>query len=792
MARVIDPDTGIGYEVDDAHVQTYMAKGYTVEGQIALRDAEGLASTTSPDDLQATMRGKRLESLEEHGQRAEAGRIEREHGGVGGMAATALEAGADAVTFGGYSAGARALGLEENVRERRQANPGTALAGEIGGTVASTLLSGGAGLVGKAARLTPMGSLARAAAGRGIKGMAIEGAAMGAGQGVQEAMLSEDPLTSERFFSSVGSKALYGAALGGGIGVAGKAASLGITKSKAIIAKAQEAAAKRATFGDDLARMDKPGLEAAHRETVRELGGDVVARAQVMRESGDIMRATAGESKKVATSGRTYLRNHLDDPRGLAEKPGMLSKTLRKEEKLLREITATPAKTLESLARADAKVLGEFKEGLAALKLGKKLKLKGEMGALYGDVRDIAVSGKKGVKVSRDELARFIGELEAGAAGRMRAEAMEKMPALLDDNLRLQTQIDAIANNTAPKLAEIRAAMDSLSSGARKPGMLEQAAQGSIFGAVTGLAAPLGPLAPLLGGKVAGKVTDMVFGRMGRAATAAGERSTAAVDAFLDVGRKLGKAANPAATRILVSTAFGPEPGKLAQAMAKRGLASKPKTLLDAFKARSEEVLSQVQAGPTGPVMRAGARIAMAARLDGVRAADPVLADRLETHAARRLEFLASKLPRRPGITMTIGPDLWRPSDMAMRQWARYVSAVEDPGGVEERVADATVTPEDVEAVREVYPERYEDFKNQIIMRLPELRKQLPYAKRLSLSIYTGVPVDPALDPTILKILQGNFANETGTDGGTHAPLPSPQFGSIKKPDMTPAQERAQ
>ena len=32
-----------------------------------------------------------------------------------------------------------------------------------------------------------------------------------------------------------------------------------------------------------------------------------------------------------------------------------------------------------------------------------------------------------------------------------------------------------------------------------------------------------------------------------------------------------------------------------------------------------------------------------------------------------------------------------------MRTWARYVAAVEDPGGVEERLAAGTVTPEDAE-----------------------------------------------------------------------------------------------
>jgi hypothetical protein len=49
------------------------------------------------------------------------------------------------------------------------------------------------------------------------------------------------------------------------------------------------------------------------------------------------------------------------------------------------------------------------------------------------------------------------------------------------------------------------------------------------------------------------------------------------------------------------------------------------------------------------------------------------------------------------------------------------------------------------------------------------------------------------MDPRVIAALQRQFPAEPGTDGGTHAPRPAPQFGSIQKVSQgakTPAQQR--
>ena len=58
-----------------------------------------------------------------------------------------------------------------------------------------------------------------------------------------------------------------------------------------------------------------------------------------------------------------------------------------------------------------------------------------------------------------------------------------------------------------------------------------------------------------------------------------------------------------------------------------------------------------------------------------------------------------------------------------------------------------------------------------------------------------AIAVDPALHPRILRVLQAQYTGEAGSNGGTQARRPQPQFSAMGSPpaetDMTPAQRRA-
>lgn len=800
MSKLIRTSTGEEWDIPPDQVEAALA-AVDADGVPLYRPAEGATTTiqTAGGEIAEVdigelaghiEQGATAETTESLRGRQRTARMEREHGGVGGAVLTGVERFTDAATFGGLSAlgGAIDPTYKERYKERGEVHDIIAPVSEVAGLVVPSVLSGGTGTVGTVARATPAGLAARAgtkatAKYGAVKGLAVEGALFGAGTGMQELALSDDPLTMERAASVIGSRALFGGALGAGTGLFAKAAQKGIEKAKVIADDAAKSLSARASVGDDLAGLDKAALRAKRLSTATELGDEVVSGTKEYSKSDDLFRVTSSSEKKVLTDSRGWIRKQLDDPRGLAENPNAVMKSLRKEEEILRSTLQRQDDILARMQKADDDLVARLGDDIAGIGPGKKIKLKGEDAALYGDLTGVKVK-RKGISLDKGDLEEFRELIRSGAPQRIRAKSMSQLPDALEANVRLQTQIDAIRHGTAPRLAEIQSATDALTTGAKKAGLLEQVSQGTIFSAATGLASPLGPAAPIVGAKIAQKLNDLIFGRLGKAGVEASQRTSHAIQTLMDTASKAGKLAPPLATRVLASTSFAPTVATKAKL---------PKaTLISSYKARTAEIQSQTTMGPEGHKMTPKARQQLADRLSGVRAASPLLADRMETIAARRISFLASKIPPKPDYAVnSIGPSTWQPSEMAMRTFARYVAAVEDPGGVEERLADGTLSPEDADAYRTVYPERYADMQRQILEELPKLRETLSYPKRLSLSIFSGVPVDPAMTPEMVALLQGQFEAEPGSEGGHQAPQPQPQFGSISRPEPTSAQERA-
>jgi hypothetical protein len=418
----------------------------------------------------------------------------------------------------------------------------------------------------------------------------------------------------------------------------------------------------------------------------------------------------------------------------------------------------------------------------AAKPSAKTIKLPQKIATEYRDVMGKG-GGKGSIKLSMDKAQEFLVALKGGELAATRQRAIAELPALLEQNTALRAAVDAA--NTKPAAG--------LLDQAKSRGM-DYAAL-SVAGVLPG--GMLGAAGAMIAPRLIGKLDDLVSGRLAKAGADVAGRTELAVARALRVGEKVTRAAErstPAAamgaTKILSRVSFSPEvPASRARQYAPSG-----DKLTEVYRQREQELLSQAQAGPQPGTyeMRPAARQQMAQRLSGARAVSPQLADRIETLLARRVSYLASKLPKRPDVAaMSVGPDRWRPSDAQMRQFARTVQAVEDPASVAERITSGTITRADIEALREVYPEQLRDLQRQIAEQLPTLRHSLPYETRLALSIVTGVPVVPATAPRILAVLQAQYATEPGTDGGAHAPRAQPQFGSVKKPTETAAQARA-
>ncbi len=706
----------------------------------------------------------RVENADESSARV-SGQVKADrYGGViGGTVATGL-ATLRGVTGGLTDVGARLIGAEDDVAGLREAHPYLSAAGEVLGTVSSAGVGGAASRLGQRLSTVAEGASLGTKVARGAAGYGAEGAILGIQPGVSELALSSDPLTAERVASVMSSSVMLGGGIGAAVGTVGRLAEGGLTRARAAIEEATAARTAVEGVPADLAHLDAKGLKVAASEEraairaeaetekasleelrkpqreelasqVRDMHQELMTERPIFQAVvGDDVRAISGV-KDIASQLRnsyTGLRRTLDNSLKVAENPDSLIAHLQMRQTALESLQAKAPELRQALGSdARAAALDHVDDALA--------QTRDQIAAIKQVSKSNPVSGSR------------LTDLQAGVS---------------------------------PRLTAIEAAQDALTN-APKAGVLQKGAQGAAFAGVTALAHAIpgvGIMAPFAG-KYASDLVGKAFEHLAGAGAAVAGQSRRAIDAFLSVSTKVPATAVVTATRALAAVRFGPS------------VESAGTDLASLYKARSSEIRNQTMYDPTGRVvMRPEARQAIAQRLAPIAQVNPILADKLETIAARKTEFISSMLPRRPDVGgLQIGPDNWQPSDLAMRSWARTVRAAEDPGSVEEDLARGVVTPEAAMAYRTVYPERFFAMQSAIFTAAPSLSKTLPLRRKVALSIFTGVPLIPALQPNILQVLQGNFATEPNSQGGTVAPSPQPSFGalgSLKSLDKpTPAQQ---
>lgn len=784
MPELVLKKTGETRFVSDEGLADALASGLYVPPaageKVAVELRPGVVGQTTVGELGAVQAGgANIERESSFRGRESKVRNARLHGGVGDKIQTFAENAINEATLGGLGVIGELAGGQDYTDDRlarSEANPISAGVGTATGIIAPALASGGTSTAARVLAANPLGGAAKlggriaksggaaaslaSKAGRIAAGGAFEGGAQGLGQGIQELTDSSDPLTWERATSVLSSNVFYGAAIGGGANLAGAAVEKGLTKAKGMLDDVASRGAKAVdTTSADLAGLDSKALRTA-RET--ELGAIETARvpqrAQLADDIGAFRKEIKDQKVFLATKGAKTWEGVDDLVKKEASEIGKVSleadKTIDRMLRNPKALASRPQRALDALQQQEAAL-----ERLAA----------------HGDnLRPVFAADTTGERIA----------------------ALNAVPGALERNRALQAKIaDLTSAPSSTRLAAIDDAKDALVTGGRgAKGIGEQMLGGAAYSGAAGAASMIpviGPLiAPFVGAKASALIGETVFGGLAKAGSEAAKRTATVVKTFLDVTRKVTPAAPVVATKVLSSVAYAPPKTSERPSAAKPTKAKLP----ELYRTRSDEVRSMVSNGPDGvPRMRREARAELAARLMPIAAFSPVLADRMETLAAKRLEFLAGKLPRRPDMgIMQTGPDLWQPSEMEMRTWARYAAAVEDPGAIEERMASGSITPEDAEVMREVYPERLAELQRQILEQLPTLQKSLPYNRRLALSIMTGIPVDASMHPVVLASLQSSFTEEPGTEGGTQAPKAQPAFGSVKVNEATPSQQRQQ
>src|SRR5262245_19589011 len=325
-------------------------------GMVAMVGPGGWRGTFPADKVaDAIAHGFRPEAQADHQER----RMEQLYGDSSLRAG--LEGAARGATFGLSDVALAGLGADtEGLRERKERNPWASGIGEATGAVGALAATGGLGGLaegagaGVARTIGSSGILSRAAA-AGARG-AVEGGALGFGQGVSHLALSKDPLTAESLVGQLGHDSLVGAltggAIGGGLSLAGAGLKAAAGKAGQALSKTQTAIRREPESGrpyhapaghEDLSTMGLADTQAgikAETEAIKvsnaqagsEVAKDIVDFREGVRQDWQRMQSMMPEKQGIRKEfwrAEKRLSSAIEIPKEIAEDPRVALKAVR-------------------------------------------------------------------------------------------------------------------------------------------------------------------------------------------------------------------------------------------------------------------------------------------------------------------------------------------------------------------------------------------------------------------------------------------------------------------------------
>lgn len=271
-------------------------------------------------------------------------------------------------------------------------------------------------------------------------------------------------------------------------------------------------------------------------------------------------------------------------------------------------------------------------------------------------------------------------------------------------------------------------------------------------------------IGPVLSAVMKARLAAKAFGRFGGKVGATAETTIAtkatqtkqrvydAVDRMLEVGGKVAPKVGLAAAQpavVLGHMLFDDrEPGERAPKVDSKNIG-------DMYAARLDELTRAAQPGAVAAAVKAR-----------IKTSDPAIVDAIAAAQERKLSYLYSKAPKPDSPLGILQGGKWTPAPMEIREFARIVQATENPAGVLERVAAGEVVkPDEIDAIKNVYPKLYADAQQRIITQGIDAKNPLPYAKRVQLSLLFDIPLDGTMRPEYAAFLQSDYK----------APPPAPQ-----------------
>lgn len=767
------------------------------------------------------------------------------------------QAGADGPTLGeaamgvvhdvGEAAGAAALGVGQGLtaglygatrgnaeakelKAQQDESPIAYTVGELGGMLTSPLNEVGA-LVTKGVGAT---SVAGRIAAESLGGAAT-GGLFGAGNALSEATLEDVPLTAEKLVAGAGLGALLGG-VGGGIGGAiDEAAGVLLPKAGKLIGGAQKAL-------DGVADDAAIASTRAQNRVLNRIGDEQMsAAASALRDRGhlagspdDILASVIKDRESVGA----VLGKHLDDVEASGARPiySDLGKRLDDFEASLNPIqrkaiaadvadaraslmelggrpVGTTGKQGSSFRALDdvkqsiqkkgkfsrgpagiddetlmlkRRLAGEFRDGLDEQLLRNMAPEVGEafLGTkkVYGALRDaerLAESGTEragGIGI-RDMMAAVVGGnlhpmgIAAALGSKMLRENGPAIFARVADAVAKSPALSTVAKSFAARLPELAPRM-----GPYGGALLQEAKYGAERALAAHMAyAQLDPsyaaTAQLAG--LTPEAPDEHATALNRAVgLTAIQEMTRAQDA--DIKARVDKAfrgtGKPSASGALKSQDFG----------AKRMRRDSPTS----YRQRAEEV-RQLASNPEALLER------VTANMGNLGNVAPSVSAAMMAQAQRAVQYLAQAAAEPPKAGPLAAE--WDAPEADRFAFAEKLEVVQQPLSVLDSAAAGTLTEEQMEALRAVYPGLAQQVADAALERLVESPKGVPYQARLMVSLLAGVDPDGTLSPEAIAsnqtAIQASARREPAGQGAPGSPQDAGNV-SVAQRTATPQQRR--
>jgi len=120
------------------------------------------------------------------------------------------------------------------------------------------------------------------------------------------------------------------------------------------------------------------------------------------------------------------------------------------------------------------------------------------------------------------------------------------------------------------------------------------------------------------------------------------------------------------------------------------------------------------------------------------------------------MQFLAAKMPRQRSNPGLIGRK-YEASSQEKAKFMRYAEVVENPKKALENLQKGTLSRENVEALKTVYPQFYKQLVSTTAEFIAKHGEKLPYNKKLQIGLLLDMPVDSSMDPQFIQTMQQGF-----------------------------------